>query len=185
MPKESADSWSRFSIIERDHVQGHATAPVTLVEYGDYACYESGLAHSAVLHVQNEVGGRMRFIFRHFALSGLHAESQRAAEAAEAAGAQGRFWAMHNRLFAHRSTLDDASLLEYADALRLDIGRFLREMATHHHRDRVREDFRSAKANGVHMSPAFFINGAPYSDVWSVDGLQLAVMEEASAIESR
>src|SRR5919199_5615233 len=108
-------------VAERDHIQGPSTAPVTLVEYGDYECPYCGAAHPIVKEVQRRLGDRLRFVFRHFPLTNVHPHAQHAAEAAEAAGAQGKFWAMHDTLFEHQRALDDAHLEEHAAALGLDV----------------------------------------------------------------
>src|SRR5580765_3448668 len=98
----------------RDHAQGPADAPVTLVEYGDYECPHCGRAHPIVKEVQRRLGSKLRFVFRHFPLKEIHPHAEHAAEAAEAAGAQGKFWEMHDRLFERQFALEDSSVLEYA-----------------------------------------------------------------------
>src|SRR6059058_4798396 len=107
------------SVYEHDHAQGPATAPVTLVEYGDYECPYCGAAYPMVKEVQARLGDRLRFAYRHFPLSQAHPHAEHAAEAAEAAGAQGRFWEMHDTLFEHQRALDDAHLRLYAESLGL------------------------------------------------------------------
>jgi len=147
---------------ERDHAQGPATAPVTLVEYGDYECPYCGLAHAAVRAVQEHLGDRLRFVFRNFPLTEVHPHAEHAAEAAEAAGTQGRFWQMHDTLYEHQDALSDAHLVRYAAALGLNVERFEREMASHAYAARVAEDFRSGTQSGVRgtqCSPA--IAGRP------------------------
>src|SRR5438105_4769541 len=98
---------------ERDHIQGSTNAPLTLVEYGDFECPYCGAAYPVVKQIQQNLGDQLCFVFRNFPLSQSHPHAQQAAEAAEAAGAQGHFWEMHDTLFEHQQALDDADLLQY------------------------------------------------------------------------
>jgi protein-disulfide isomerase len=166
---------------ERDHVLGPATAPVTLVEYGDYECPYCGQAHGVMKEVQRRLGRRLRFAFRHFPLTMVHPHAQHAAEAAEAAGAQGRFWQMHDMLFENQTALDDESLVLYAAALGLDQRRFVAELATHVHGPRVREDFLSGARSGVNGTPTFFINGVRHDGSFHLVALLEAIEEAALA----
>src|SRR5262245_66363104 len=104
---------------ERDHVQGPAEAPVTLVEYGDFECPYCGEAYPVVKALQQTLGERLRFVFRNFPLTQIHPHAEHAAEGAEAAEAQGQFWTMHDVLFEHQDALDDEDLAEYASGLEL------------------------------------------------------------------
>lgn len=159
----------------RDHVQGSPDAAVTLVEYGDYECPHCGRAHSIVKQLQKLVGGHLRFVFRHFPLAQIHPHAGRAAEAAEAAGAQGRFWQMHDLLYEHQQTLDDRHLLLFAEAIDLDTERFAREVAEGIYRERVREDFMGGVRSGVNGTPTFFINGVRHDGPWEIDSLLYAI----------
>ena len=123
----------------RDHRLGPETAPVTLVEYGDYECPYCGKAYPIVKEIQRRLGDRLRFVFRNFPLTQSHPHAQHAAEAAEAAAGQEKFWEMHDYLFEHQQALDDAHLVQYAVALNLDKETFKREMTEHVHTNRVRE----------------------------------------------
>ena len=161
----------------RDHVQGPATAKVTLVEYGDYQCPYCLQAFAIVLDLQRDVGDQMRFVFRNFPLATMHPDAQRAAEAAEAAGAQGKFWEMHDHLFAHQSRLDEVALLNYAADLGLDLGRFAADLNAHAFAPRVHEDFVSGVRSGVNGTPTFFINGVRHDDDWDLETLTAAVLE--------
>ena len=143
-------------VSERDHAQGSSTAVITLVEYGDYHNRECVAALPWIEALQSRMGDRLRFVFRHFPASGLHPH---AAEAAEAAGLQGRFWEMHKMLFAHQSALGNGHLVEYARDLGLDTIRFLRDMAGHVCTERVRSDLASGAESGVQNTPTFFVNG--------------------------
>lgn len=163
---------------ERDHIQGPETAVVTLLEYGDYQCPSCGQAYPIVKEVQRRLGNRLRFVFRNFPLSQVHAHAEHAAEAAEAASAQGKFWEMHDYLYEHQHTLDDAHLLQYATHLALDRARFERDMTEHSYAGRVREDFMSGVRGGVNGTPTFFINGVRYDDSYDLETL-LAAIESA------
>jgi len=163
----------------RDHVRGPADAPATLVEYGDYECSYCGLAHPIVEEVQRRLGRQLRFAFRHFPLAEIHPHAQPAAEAAEAAGAQGRFWEMHDLLYKNQHALDDADLLRYAQALELDLTRFVSELADRTWETRVREDFMSGVRSGVNGTPTFFVNGVRHDGPWDADSLIEALMARA------
>lgn len=165
-------------VSERDHIQGPGTAAVTLVEYGDYECPFCGQAYPIVKEIQRRLGDQLRFVFRNFPLTQSHPHAEHAAEAAEAAGAQDRFWEMHDYLFEHQRALDDAHLLEYATALNLDQARFKHDLTTHTFADRVREDFRSGVRSGVNGTPTFFINGTRHDDSYDLETL-LAAIEAA------
>jgi len=142
-----------------DHSSGPEDAPVTLVEYGDYECPYCGAAHPIVQEVQRTLGPKLRFVFRNFPLKEIHPHAERAAEAAEAAGAQGKFWEMHDLLFENQGALEDADLLRYAASLSLDGDRFATDLSTGVYTARVRGDFRSGVRSGVNGTPTFFING--------------------------
>jgi protein-disulfide isomerase len=159
----------------RDHAEGPEDAPVTLVEYGDYECPHCGRAYPIVKRIQDQLGSRLRFVFRNFPLAEIHPHAQHAAEAAEAAGAQGRFWEMHDALFEHQGALGDRHLAQYAAAIGLDEGRFQRELSDHTHARRVREDFSSGVRSGVNGTPTFFINGVRHDDGWDFETLMTAL----------
>ena len=164
---------------ERDHVQGPADAPVTLVEYGDYECPHCGRAHPIVKEVQRRLGSTLRFVFRNFPLNESHPHAQHAAEAAEGAGARGRFWEMHDTLFEHQRALDDQHLVGYAKALGLDPVAFEHDLRAHAHKARVRQDFVSGIRSGVNGTPTFFINGVRFDDSWDPDTLTEALTAAA------
>lgn len=137
-----------------DHVQGPAGAPLTLVEYGDYACPDSGRAFGVVERLQLHFGDRMRFAFRHFPLVDAHPRAMPAALLAEAAADAGAFWGMHALLFTHQERLEDTDLARYAEQFGLPGAG-----GTRAHHERVERDMDSGKAGGVPGTPAFFING--------------------------
>ena len=164
----------------RDHAQGPADAPVTLVEYGDYECPHCGRAYPIVKEVQRRMGSTLRFVFRNFPLSESHPHAQHAAEAAEAAAAQDRFWEMHDSLFEHQRALDDRHLVGYATALGLDAAAFEQNLRAHTYKARVREDFVSGVRSGVNGTPTFFINGVRFDDSWDPDTLTEALTAAAA-----
>jgi protein-disulfide isomerase len=153
---------------ERDHVQGPATAPVTLVEYGDFECPYCRAAVPIVEELQRLLGDQLRFVFRHFPLSQLHPHAQHAAEAAEAAAAQGTFFEMHAALFEHQDALGDDDLVQYATDLDLDAARIRRELDGHSHAGRVREDFESGLRSGARGTPTFYLDDVRYDRIVGV-----------------
>jgi len=161
-----------------DHRAGPDDAPVTLVEYGDYECPSCAQAQPIVREARRALGKNLRIVFRHFPLSQMHPHAVRAAEAAEAADDQGKFWEMHDRLFAHQDELEDADLVRDARELELDAALFERELTTDMHVDRVREDFRSGMRSGVNGTPTFFINGRRYDGQWDLENLVEALEAE-------
>jgi protein-disulfide isomerase len=165
---------------DRDHVQGPADAPVTLVEYGDYQCPYCGAAYPIIKEVQARMGDRLRFVFRNFPITTSHPRAEAAAEAAEAAAAQGEFWPMHDVIFEDQRRLRDRDFRDDAERLGLDLERFDRELAEHVYADRVRDDFMTGVRSGVNGTPTFFINGARHDDSYDVETL-LAALERAAA----
>jgi protein-disulfide isomerase len=165
---------------ERDHIRGPLTAPVTLVEYGDFECPHCGAAHAVLGDLLDEMGDQFRLVFRNFPLTQVHPRAERAAEAAEAAGAQGRFWEMHDALFENQEALDDESLLSYAQDLDLDLVAFERDLVGGVYTPRVREDFMSGVRSGVNGTPTFFINGQRHNGAWDVESLGAAILAELS-----
>jgi protein-disulfide isomerase len=160
---------------ERDHAHGPAGAPVTLVEYGDYECPYCRAAVPIVEELQQALGDQLRFVFRHFPLHALHPHAQNAAEAAEAAAAQGRFFEMHAALFEHQDALGDDHLVTYASDIGLDAARFRRDLQTHAHAGRVREDIDSGLESGVRGTPTFFIQEVRYDGLLGVSQLLTAI----------
>jgi protein-disulfide isomerase len=138
--------------------------PATLVEYGDYECPYCGQAYPIIKNTQEHLGNKLRFVFRNFPITQVHPHAQHAAEAAESAGTQNKFWEMHDYLFEHQHELDDKHLRRYVSAVGMDVTRFDDEMARHVHAGRVREDFMSGIRSGVNGTPTFYINGTRYDD---------------------
>ena len=166
----------------RDHILGAATAPLTLLEYGDYECPFCRTAHSVVRNVRERMGPRLRFVYRHFPLVNVHPRAEPAAEAAEWAVAERRFWDMHDRLFEYQDALGDEELVTHAAALGLGVPRFVREFTRGMHAARVHEDFVSGVRSGVNGTPTFFLNGVRHDGGYDAPSL-IAAMEEA--LESR
>jgi protein-disulfide isomerase len=163
-------------VSERDHTQGpYTAAPVTLVEYGDYECPYCGQAYPIIKNIQERFGVKLRFVFRNFPVTQVHPHAQHAAEAAESAGPQNKFWEMHDYLYEHQHELDDKHLRHYASAVGMDVTRFDDEMARHVHAGRVREDFMSGIRSGVNGTPTFYINGTRYDESWDEKTLVAAI----------
>ncbi|HEV8649755.1 MAG TPA: DsbA family protein [Actinomycetes bacterium] len=144
---------------DRDHWRGGARAAVTLVEYGDYQCPYSRMAFRAVQRLEQQLGGQLRFVFRHLPLTGIHPHALAAAHLAEAAALQGRFWPMHELLFGHQQALADPDLWGYADQLGLDRRRLGVDLDGPAVSQRVQVDVDSALASGARGTPTLFING--------------------------
>jgi protein-disulfide isomerase len=149
-------------ISEADHARGNPDAPVTLLEYGDYECPDCLNTEPIIKKLLDRFGDRLRVVFRHFPKNSIHPHASAAAEAAEAAGAQGKFWEMHETLFAHQHELADMDLTHLALLLGLDVYRFSRDSESHAFPKRVREHYDSGIASGVTHTPTFFINGCRY-----------------------
>lgn len=169
-------------VSERDHTQGPATAPLTLVQYGDYECPYTRQSTWVVQAIQQQLGDRLRFIYRNFPLVELHPHALQAALAAEAAAAQGKFWQMHDYIFHHQHTLEDADLARFAEAVGLEMQQFARAMTEERYLARIEEDMESGERSGVQGTPTFFINGVLYLDSWEQDAL-LPALEAASKVE--
>jgi Na+/H+ antiporter NhaA len=159
----------------RDHIRGGEDALVTLVEYGDYECPFCGQAEVVVRELLVSFGDELRYVWRHLPLNDVHPNAQMAAEAAEAAAAQGDFWGMHDKLLAHQDALSLRDLRRYAEELGLDVNRFLNELHDHAHSGRIEEDVESADSSGVAGTPSFFINGKRHSGAYDVATLTAAV----------
>lgn len=162
-----------------DHIRGAPNAIIILMEYGDYQCPQSGQAHVTIKGMQHRLGKQLCFVFRHFPQP-QYLQALRAAESAEAAAAQGKFWEMHDILFAHQQALDDGDLVQYAAQLSLDIPQFLREMAEHVHVQRVQSDIDSGQSNGVEETPTFFI-GVRCEKTQNLKVLLMTILEVSTA----
>jgi protein-disulfide isomerase len=163
------------AVSDDDHWQGNSRASITLVEYGDYQCSYCATAHPAIKAVQEKFPKDLKFVFRNFPLTNIHPAAQMAAEAAEAAGAQGKFWEMHDLLYENQSRLSEALIAEAAEQLGLDVQRLLSEIKEHKYLPRIRKDFDSGAQSGVNGTPGFFLNGFKYDQPYDVPSLTEAV----------
>jgi protein-disulfide isomerase len=164
-----------------DWSDGPADAAVTFVEYGDFECPHCGALEPVVRELRRMAGSGMRFVFRHFPLTSSHPHAEIAAESAEAAGAQGAFWPMHDSLLANQQALDVPDLVGYAAGLGLDAEAVAEALATRVYQPRVHEDFMSGVRSGVSGTPTFFINGERYDGDYTLEALVKAVQRAGRA----
>ncbi|MBB3082339.1 Na+/H+ antiporter NhaA [Geodermatophilus sabuli] len=165
----------------RDHVRGRVDAPLTLVEYGDFECPFCGRATGVVEELRERFGERLRYVFRHVPLVDVHPHARLAAEAAEAAADQGRFWEMHDEMFGAQDRLTPVDLLDHAAAIGLDVQRFARDLGAARHARRVEEDVESAEVSGVEGTPTFFVNGRRHAGPYDADTLAAELLATAEA----
>ncbi len=160
----------------RDHTQGSAHARVVLVEYGDYQCPYCGAAYPIVKRVQRELGEDLRFVFRNFPITNAHPQAEWAAETAEAAAAQGKFWEMHDYLYENQRSFEDPGYFAAFEAkLGLDVGKLAQEVEGSAYARRIEEDFSSGVRSGVNGTPTFFIDGVRYDGYAEVHPLVAAL----------
>jgi protein-disulfide isomerase len=165
----------------QDHIQGVLKAAAVLVMYGDYQCSQSADVYRLIKVIQRQLSvslgeSYLCFIFRHFPQIQIHAHAQHAAEASEAAAAQGQFWQMHEMLCIHSQELGNGYLVEYANNLGLDIPQFLQDLSKQVHVDRINQNIESGLQSGVTTAPALFINGTRYRDRWNIEQLMAAMI---------
>jgi protein-disulfide isomerase len=163
-----------------DHVLGPPGAAVILLEYGDYECPHCQRAHAVLAEVLSRVIDEVLFVYRHFPLTQIHPHATLAAQAAEAAGAQDRFWEMHHMLFEHQNALEPDDLVNYAKAIGLDFVRFAQDVRLQVYLPEVRADFLSGVRSGVNGTPTFFINGERLNTPWDDPLRLLAALAEAA-----
>lgn len=161
---------------ERDHIRGRLDAPVTLVEYGDYQCPFCAAANKVVHAIEDQMSDQVRFVFRHFPMTTVHPQAELAAEAAEAAGKQNHFWAMHDALFQNQADLRAPALAAIATAIGLDMQVFTSDLVRHVHLAKVRSDFKSGVMSGVNGTPTFYINGLRHDGSWDFATLSTALL---------
>jgi protein-disulfide isomerase len=149
-----------------DHTQGNPSAIIELVEYGDFQCSFCGGAYPIVKSIQEKFRDDIKFVFRHFPLAKIHPHAELAAIAAEAAGKQGKFWAMHDMLFANQNELHLSALRAYAGSIELDLLRFEKDIDDEKLWQKVENDFLSGMRSGVSGTPTFFVNGERYDGSW-------------------
>jgi DNA integrity scanning protein DisA with diadenylate cyclase activity len=157
---------------------------VTLLKYGDYECPYCGEAHPVLKELQERVGQQVRFVFRHFPLDSAHPRARRAAQAAEAAASQGRFWEMHDLLYERQGELGEEDLMGYAAELGLDLRRFEEDLANDHHAWRIEEDRLGGDRAGGRGTPTLFVNGVRYTGTLDLDRLLTAVEEATSSFSA-
>jgi Na+/H+ antiporter NhaA len=158
----------------RDHIRGPNDAPVTLVEYGDFECPYCGMAEPVIRELLRDFGD-LRYVWRHLPLNDVHAHTQMAAEASEAAAEQGAFWEMSDKLFANQAALTEEDLLRYAQELGLDLERFRDDLERHAGASRIAEDVDSADLSAVTGTPTFFVNDRRHYGAYDIDTLTRAV----------
>jgi protein-disulfide isomerase len=168
-----------------DHVQGPPGARLTLVEYGDYQCPPCGALFLVIQQIHEELADDVRIVYRHYPLSGSHPYAQLAAESAEAACAQGKFWEMHDLLFLHQDRIAEKSIEEFAAQLSLDMDRFRKDLKDHAFEERVREDFRRGVANGVYGTPGLFVNGVRHDGALDAQSILSDTEERAVALPNQ
>ena len=163
-----------------DHIQGNDTAPLELVEYGDYQCPHCGHAYPIIKNLQRSFGTNLKFVFRNFPLSEAHPDAFNAAVAAEAAGLQHKFWEMHDIIFENQQELAIESLFLYAKTVGLDLERFKNDIQKNELSTKVEQDFESGVRSGVNGTPSFFINEKKYNDDWEEDVLNQYLKRQLS-----
>ena len=169
----------RSPVDENDHIQGAPTAELTLVQYGDYQCPYCGEAYAHVKAAQQHFGKRMRFVFRNFPLTEVHPFALAAAETAEAAGAEGKYWVMHDALYENQRRFSRRFFLELALQLGLERDRFMSDIDSGTYRRRIRDDFLGGVRSGVNGTPCFFIDGERYDGSYYAEPL-IAALEHAN-----
>ena len=167
---------------DRDQIRGSEDAPVTLVEYGDYECPYCGQAEVVIRELLDSFGDELRYVWRSLPLNDVHPHAQMAAEAAQAAAAQGAFWEMHDKLLENQDRLTVPDLGRYAKELGLDVDRFWDELRRREYASQVAEDVSSADASGVAGTPTFFINGRRHQGAYDVETLTDAVRKARARV---
>ena len=166
------------SVTESDHGLGPQSAPVTLLEYGNFECIDCGRVYPVIKEVRKRFGDNLRLIFRHFPTVRTHPHALRAAEAAEAAAVQGKFWQMHDELFSNQGELEDRHLSRYAVRIGLDTSRFARDMAANTFLKQIESDYQRALFDEhVTGTPTFYINEVRYTGARDKESLVLAIKE--------
>jgi Na+/H+ antiporter NhaA len=160
---------------DRDHIRGPNDAPVTLLEYGDFECPYCGRAETVMRELLSSFGDEIRYVWRHLPLNDVHPGAQLAAEAAEAAFAQGHFWEIYDLMLTHQDALTPKDIGGYAEELGMDVDRMWDELRRHVHTPRIAEDVASADASGVSGTPSFFINGRRHQGAYDIETLSAAV----------
>jgi protein-disulfide isomerase len=184
-PDHTSGSDLALPVNDEDHFAGNPDAPVVLVEYGDYECPFCAQAYPIVQLLRRQFGDELAFAFRNFPLVQAHPHALVAAEAAEAAGLQGRFWPMHDTLFTHQDALEPENLLLYARALDLDLERFVADANSEDVARRIERDIESGVASGVPGTPTFFVNGRRHTGSFAPESLGAAIERALVAARAR
>ncbi|MES2267530.1 MAG: thioredoxin domain-containing protein [Bacteroidota bacterium] len=176
------------AVSDQDHIQGLKKAPLELVEYGDYQCSSCAQSYLVVKGVQRQLGKKIRFIFRNFPLTEIHPDAFGAAMAAEAAGAQHKFWEMYDLLFKNQLNLSYDDLLNYAEELGLNMNKFGQDIRSASLQAKIEADFEGGTNSGVSGTPAFYINGEKYDGDWEnenlLEDLEKILLTAASTVNS-
>lgn len=163
---------------DEDHVAGPASAVVTLLEYGNFECIHCGQAYPIIKEVRKLLSNDLRFVFRHFPIEQTHPHSVRAAEAAEAASAQGKFWEMHDELFTHQAALDDRDLMRYARRIGLDLYKFSQAMSQNVFLPQIQASYQhSLFDEHITGTPTLYLNGTRYTGATDLQTLLEAIKE--------
>lgn len=160
-------------VTKKDHIQGSLSAPIILVEYGDFECSYCGKAYPIVKQIQEKFGDKLAFVFRNYPLQEMHRYAVHAAMAAEAAAVQDKFWQMHDILFENQENLHDESLVIYAKKIGLDIAQFEKDFGNKNIVNKIEEDVSSGNKSGVEGTPSFFINGEYFVGNWLSSDLEI------------
>ena len=175
----------KVPVTARDHIRGAADAPVILVGYADFQCPYSAQAYLSLKALAREAGDMLAIVFRHFPHATTHPFAELAAEAAEAAAAQGCFWEMHDMLFENQEALARADLLDYATRLGLESAQFTQDLSEHRHESKVHDDFMGGVRSGVDGTPGLFINGVRHRASYEAASLLAAVVHAGGNAEPR
>ncbi len=165
----------QVKVTAEDHALGEDSAGVTLLEYGDFQCPHCAMAHVIVKKIERHYGARLKFVYRNFPLTEIHELAEPAAEAAEFAGSEGKYWEMHDAIYEHQRSLSLAMLVETAERLGLDGERAEAVIEEKRFGERIQRDVDEALRGGVHATPTFFINGEQYEGAWKFDELVAAI----------
>jgi protein-disulfide isomerase len=174
----------KVTVTTNDHIQGPEDAAVTLVEYGDYECPHCGHAYHIIKQVQKHYGPDLRFVFRNFPLAEIHPQAQAAAEAAEFANANGRFWEMHDGIYQNQQSLNSSLLFELAADIGISVEGLRKSLKDHEFASKVRQDFLGGVRSGVNGTPAFFINGIRHDAPYDSENLRSAIDARLSRLKA-
>jgi protein-disulfide isomerase len=177
--KQNSKNRLESPVTSSDHIRGSALARVTLVGYGDFTCPECANSYRAVKKIQAKLGSRLRYVFRSFSEAPIEEKSENAAEAAESAGAQGKFWEIHDRMFENQGVSSQRELAKHAEAVGLDAREFRQDMRGHVHLEKVRVVREGGVRSGVVEVPTFFINSLRHESAFGLATLLPAVQAAA------